>query len=219
MSGPGDTAIVAPAHRRSTPPSQSQQHQQGCSTMSASPEDDMSAAALAHAANANDVVADGGHATTSPATTASTTPTTTTTTGAAGAPAAAGTGTGTAVFEPAKPSTFLHVHRPRELEVQPMSTPRAREQRPLGPLDREQVEGLRAIRAFLKVRTSYDVLPLSFRLIIFDTALLVKKSLNILIQNGIVSAPLWDSKTSTFAGLLTTSDYINVIQYYWQNPD
>ena len=63
------------------------------------------------------------------------------------------------------------------------------------------------------------MLPLSFRLIVFDTALLVKKSLNILIHNGIVSAPLWDSKTSTFAGLLTTSDYINVIQYYWQNPD
>lgn len=36
---------------------------------------------------------------------------------------------------------------------------------------------------------------------------------------AIVSAPLWDSKTSTFAGLLTTSDYINVVQYYWQNPD
>ncbi|KAF1986450.1 CBS-domain-containing protein [Aulographum hederae CBS 113979] len=88
------------------------------------------------------------------------------------------------------------------------------------PLDIEQLEGLRAIRAFLKVRTSYDVLPLSFRLIILDTALLVKKSLNILNQNaGIVSAPLWDSKTSTFAGLLTTADYINVIQYYWQNPD
>lgn len=94
------------------------------------------------------------------------------------------------------------------------------------------------IRDFLKVRTSYDVLPLSFRLIIFDTGLLVKTSLNILIQNGkqphvqedrretelcalvgIVSAPLWDSKTSTFAGLLTTSDYINLIQYYWQNPE
>ena len=40
------------------------------------------------------------------------------------------------------------------------------------------------IRDFLRVRTSYDVLPLSFRLIIFDTALLVKKSLTILIQNG-----------------------------------
>ncbi|KAF2643826.1 nuclear protein SNF4 [Massarina eburnea CBS 473.64] len=91
--------------------------------------------------------------------------------------------------------------------------------RALTAADREQLEGLKSIRAFLKVRTSYDVLPLSFRLIVFDTALLVKKSLNILIQNGIVSAPLWDSKTSTFAGLLTTSDYINVIQYYWQNPE
>lgn len=29
---------------------------------------------------------------------------------------------------------------------------------------------------------------------------------------------MWDSKASKFAGLLTTSDYINVIQYYFQNP-
>lgn len=42
----------------------------------------------------------------------------------------------------------------------------------------------KAIRDFLKVRTSYDVLPLSFRLIILNTDLLVKKSLNILLQNG-----------------------------------
>ncbi|KAI6820281.1 CBS-domain-containing protein [Hortaea werneckii] len=87
------------------------------------------------------------------------------------------------------------------------------------PVDREQIEGLRAIRAFLKVRTSYDVLPLSYRLIVFDTGLLVKKSLNTLVHQGIVSAPLWDSQSSTFAGLLTTSDYLNVVQYYWQNPD
>ncbi|KAF2719794.1 CBS-domain-containing protein, partial [Polychaeton citri CBS 116435] len=86
-------------------------------------------------------------------------------------------------------------------------------------MDKEQIEGLRAIRAFLKVRTSYDVLPLSYRLIIFDTSLLVKKSLNILTHCGIVSAPLWDSKTSTFAGLLTVTDYINLVQYYWQHPD
>ena len=94
------------------------------------------------------------------------------------------------------------------------------------------------IRKFLKARTSYDVMPLSFRLIVFDTTLLVKRSLSVLTQNGehcgrfqlsiwssthkyqgIVSAPLWDSKTSSFAGLLTTSDYINVIQYYWQHPE
>ncbi|KAL3460347.1 nuclear protein SNF4 [Aspergillus heterothallicus] len=109
--------------------------------------------------------------------------------------------------------------------VQPSSYLRSRRlsypmppSQPERAIDREERQGLRAIRNFLKVRTSYDVLPLSFRLIVFDTALSVKESLNILIQNGIVSAPLWDSKSSTFAGLLTTSDYINVIQYYFQNP-
>lgn len=108
-----------------------------------------------------------------------------------------------------QPSSYF---RPRGLS-HPM--PPAQPER---AIDREERQGLRAIRNFLKVRNSYDVLPLSFRLIIFDTSLSVKESLNILIQNGIVSAPLWDSKTSTFAGLLTTSDYINVIQYYFQNP-
>ncbi|KAL4802098.1 nuclear protein SNF4 [Aspergillus unguis] len=108
-----------------------------------------------------------------------------------------------------QPASYLR-SRPPTYPMPPSQPERA--------IDREERQGLRAIRNFLKVRTSYDVLPLSFRLIVFDTALSVKESLNILIQNGIVSAPLWDSKSSTFAGLLTTSDYINVIQYYFQNP-
>ncbi|OAA66856.1 Aldolase-type TIM barrel [Niveomyces insectorum RCEF 264] len=89
----------------------------------------------------------------------------------------------------------------------------------LSILDRDQLVGLENIRQFLKIRTSYDVLPLSFRLIVLDTDLLIRKSLAILSQNGIVSAPLWDSHTSTFAGLLTSTDYINLIQYYCQYPD
>ncbi|KAL7941811.1 nuclear protein SNF4 [Trichoderma barbatum] len=91
--------------------------------------------------------------------------------------------------------------------------------KPLSPLDKEQRQGLQAIREFLRKRTSYDVLPLSFRLIVLDTDLLIKKSLNILIQNSIVSAPLWNSHTSRFAGILTATDYINVIQYHCQFPD
>lgn len=83
----------------------------------------------------------------------------------------------------------------------------------------EQKLAVQSIRLFLKSKTSYDVLPVSYRLIVLDTSLLVKKSLNILLQNSIVSAPLWDSKTSKFAGLLTSSDFINVIQYYFSNPD
>jgi len=42
----------------------------------------------------------------------------------------------------------------------------------------------RAIRHLLKIRTNYDVFPLSFRLIVLDTTLSFKKSLKIFIQNG-----------------------------------
>ncbi|ODQ55123.1 activating gamma subunit of the AMP-activated Snf1p kinase complex [Saitoella complicata NRRL Y-17804] len=82
---------------------------------------------------------------------------------------------------------------------------------------RDGQAGLEAIRSFIKARNTYDVLPVSFRLIVLDTALLVKKALAILMQNNIVSAPLWDSSKSKFAGLLTASDFLNVIQYYYQN--
>lgn len=36
---------------------------------------------------------------------------------------------------------------------------------------------------------------------------------------GIVSAPLWDSQTSTYAGLLTVNDYLNVVRYYNLHAD
>ncbi|KAM7201734.1 nuclear protein SNF4 [Naviculisporaceae sp. PSN 640] len=103
--------------------------------------------------------------------------------------------------------------------LRPKQTSRTMSDKTPSPLDKDEMQGLKGVREFLKVRTSYDVLPLSFRLVVLDIDLLIKKSLNILIQNGIVSAPLWDSRNSTFAGLLTSTDYINVIQYYCQFPD
>ena len=43
---------------------------------------------------------------------------------------------------------------------------------------------LHAIRSFLKSHTSYDALPISFRLIVLDTKLNVKKALQCLLLNG-----------------------------------
>ena len=109
-----------------------------------------------------------------------------------------------------QPSSYLR--RPRGLSRPMPPEPPPQQPSPLPPprapptsVDRDQIQGLvrsepfshilcradddgsgaqRKIRAFLKARTSYDVLPLSFRLIVFDTSLLVKNSLNILLQNG-----------------------------------
>ncbi|KAG0266224.1 AMP-activated serine/threonine-protein kinase regulatory subunit [Actinomortierella ambigua] len=74
-----------------------------------------------------------------------------------------------------------------------------------------------AMATFLKQHSAYDVLPVSYRQIVFDTTLLIKKALSVLMQYGIVSAPLWDSSRSKFAGMLTATDFINLIQYYYQN--
>ncbi|KAI8976735.1 hypothetical protein BDB01DRAFT_802378 [Pilobolus umbonatus] len=80
----------------------------------------------------------------------------------------------------------------------------------------EEVDEIQSLMcSFLKEHTAYDVLPISYRLIVFDTRLLVKKALNALVQNGIVSAPLWCSETQKFAGMLTVTDFINLIQYYY----
>lgn len=92
----------------------------------------------------------------------------------------------------ARPSTFLH--RPRA-----HSRPVAH--KPKRKIDIDEEIGLvrinwqyggtgwltaeqKKIRDFLRARTAYDVLPLSFRLIELDVGLTVKESLNILVQCG-----------------------------------
>lgn len=114
--------------------------------------------------------------------------------------------------------SFVSEYTSNNTNTQPSNQPQA-PSKPDDLIIEEQRKALEGIRRFLQSKTSYDVLPVSFRLVVLDTALLVKKSLTILMQNGIVSVPLWNSKTSRFAGLLTAMDYINVIQYYFQNPD
>ncbi|KAJ1019445.1 hypothetical protein NDA16_004562 [Ustilago loliicola] len=59
---------------------------------------------------------------------------------------------------------------------------------------------LRSIRDFLRGRSSYDVLPVSFRLIVLDTKLVVKPALDVMWQAGVVSAPLWQSTPPELLG-------------------
>jgi 5'-AMP-activated protein kinase, regulatory gamma subunit len=115
--------------------------------------------------------------------------------------------------------------------------PSTRRQRAGSHLAQQQTQethdaALFSIRAFLRSRTSYDAFPVSFRLIVLDSQLEVKKALQCLLLNGrrpnnwrlvesnisllgVVSAPLWNSEKSVFAGMFTVSDIIHLIQYYY----
>jgi len=55
--------------------------------------------------------------------------------------------------------------------------------KPNKPKDRH-VAALNSIRNFLKGRSSYDVLPVSFRVIVLDTKLVVKPALDVMWQAG-----------------------------------
>ncbi|GAA5962040.1 hypothetical protein JCM21900_006970 [Sporobolomyces salmonicolor] len=82
------------------------------------------------------------------------------------------------------------------------------------PQDRTR-KALDGIRAFLASKSCYDILPESFRLIVFDNKLGITRSLQALVTNGVVSAPLYDSTTQRFAGMFTLADVVHLIQYYY----
>ncbi|SAM78395.1 related to SNF4-nuclear regulatory protein [Ustilago bromivora] len=68
----------------------------------------------------------------------------------------------------------------------------------------KHILALRSIRDFLRGRSSYDVLPVSFRLIVIDTKLVVKPALDVMWQAGVVSAPLWQSTPPELLGNSST---------------
>uniref|UniRef100_A0A096LPM2 Protein kinase, AMP-activated, gamma 3a non-catalytic subunit n=1 Tax=Poecilia formosa TaxID=48698 RepID=A0A096LPM2_POEFO len=71
---------------------------------------------------------------------------------------------------------------------------------------------------FMKSHTCYDAIPISCKLVIFDTTLQVKKAFFALVANGLRAAPLWDSKLQRFVGMLTITDFINILHCYYKSP-
>ncbi|XP_015926142.1 5'-AMP-activated protein kinase subunit gamma-1 isoform X2 [Parasteatoda tepidariorum] len=71
---------------------------------------------------------------------------------------------------------------------------------------------------FFKCYRCYDLIPVSAKLVIFDTQLLVKKAFFALVHNGVRAAPLWDSASQSFVGMLTITDFINILRTYYKSP-
>lgn len=74
-----------------------------------------------------------------------------------------------------------------------------------------------AYTRFMKSHTCYDLIPNSSKLVIFDTRLTVKKAFLALVVNGVRAAVLWDTDLQDFAGMLTVTDFIQVLQKYYHS--
>uniref|UniRef100_UPI00358FC4A2 5'-AMP-activated protein kinase subunit gamma-2 isoform X2 n=1 Tax=Myxine glutinosa TaxID=7769 RepID=UPI00358FC4A2 len=71
---------------------------------------------------------------------------------------------------------------------------------------------------FMKNHCCYDIIPTSSKLVVFDTTLQVNKAFFALVANGVRAAPLWDSTKQCFVGMLTITDFINILQRYYKSP-
>uniref|UniRef100_A0A671YYP8 Protein kinase AMP-activated non-catalytic subunit gamma 2 n=1 Tax=Sparus aurata TaxID=8175 RepID=A0A671YYP8_SPAAU len=71
---------------------------------------------------------------------------------------------------------------------------------------------------FMKSHKCYDIVPTSSKLVVFDTALQVKKAFFALVANGVRAAPLWDTEKQMFVGMLTITDFIIILHRYYKSP-
>lgn len=46
----------------------------------------------------------------------------------------------------------------------------------------------------------------------------MKKAFFALVANGIRAAPLWDSANQEFVGMLTITDFINILRHHYKSP-
>ncbi|XP_031565702.1 5'-AMP-activated protein kinase subunit gamma-1-like isoform X2 [Actinia tenebrosa] len=71
---------------------------------------------------------------------------------------------------------------------------------------------------FLKSRKIHELMPKSSKIVVFDTRLNVKKAFFALVANGVRSAPVFDSQRQDFVGMLTITDFINILRRYYKSP-
>jgi len=76
--------------------------------------------------------------------------------------------------------------------------------------------GRDAISHFLDSHNCYSVLRASGKVVVFDTRIPIQLAFYALVEHDMQAAPLWDQSLCQFVGLLTVTDFIDVLRYYKQ---
>ncbi|KAI2512077.1 hypothetical protein MHU86_2365 [Fragilaria crotonensis] len=76
--------------------------------------------------------------------------------------------------------------------------------------------GRQAISAFLDAHNCYSILRESSKMVVFDTRIPIQLAFYALVEHDMPAAPLWDPALCQFVGLLTVTDFIDVLLRYRQ---
>lgn len=76
----------------------------------------------------------------------------------------------------------------------------------------EPAHTCKCIRDFLRTHTAYELIPESGKVVLLDVDLPMRQALHALHEQGIASAPLWDSEAGGVVGVVSASDFIFMLQ-------
>jgi len=80
-------------------------------------------------------------------------------------------------------------------------------------LERKQMSSL------LSESHCYNLIPESGKIVVLDIALAVKSAFLALEENNIKSAPLWDSSAQDYVGIITVTDFIEILLHFHKVPN
>eukprot|EP00667_Euglena_gracilis_P009572 EG_transcript_9725 len=85
--------------------------------------------------------------------------------------------------------------------------------------DPQQVRALlEPILDFLRSKKCYDFLPDSTQVVVLDLDLPLTHTFSVAHEHNVTFATLWDRRTSKYCGMMTVTDYINMLLNYHKDP-
>ncbi len=77
----------------------------------------------------------------------------------------------------------------------------------------------RKMSEFFENYNCYNLIPESGKIVVLDIALAVKSAFLALEENNIKSAPLWDSSVQDYVGIITVTDFIEILLHFHKVPN
>lgn len=76
------------------------------------------------------------------------------------------------------------------------------------------IDSKKMLQDFFKSYKCKCLIPESGKIVVLDTTLPVKAALQALEENNVKSAPLWDSSVRDYVGIITVSDFIEILLHF-----
>lgn len=91
-------------------------------------------------------------------------------------------------------------------------------QLPDDPAERRQ-EYARQCAAALKKQMAYELIPTSGKVVVFDSTLSVLQAFHGLLENNMNCAPVWDSEMQRYVGMLSVTDFIDILRHSYSSAN